>query len=51
MRTMRSNRATRSESLPGELLAAQTAAEAVDRRFVFHPFTQLDEHQPTGSPR
>jgi L-2,4-diaminobutyrate transaminase len=26
------------------------AAEEADRRFVFHPFTRLDEHERTGSP-
>jgi L-2,4-diaminobutyrate transaminase len=26
------------------------AVEDADRRFVFHPFTQLDEHERTGSP-
>lgn len=25
-------------------------AEDADRRFVFHPFTQLDQHEQTGSP-
>ena len=25
-------------------------AEDADRRFVFHPFTQLDRHEQTGSP-
>ncbi len=25
-------------------------AEEADRRFVFHPFTQLDEHEQVGSP-
>ena len=24
--------------------------EEIDRRFVFHPFTQLDQHEQTGSP-
>ena len=24
--------------------------EDADRRFVFHPFTQLDQHEQTGSP-
>lgn len=31
-------------------LAAETIEE-LDRRFVFHPFTQLDEHERLGSPR
>ena len=26
-------------------------SEEADRRFVFHPFTQLGEHERTGSPR
>ena len=26
------------------------AVEEMDRRFVFHPFTQLDQHEQTGSP-
>ena len=31
------------ESLSSELVSAETA-EALDRRFVFHPFTKLDDH-------
>ena len=27
-----------------------TAVEELDRRFVFHPFTQLDQHERLGSP-
>ncbi len=30
--------------------ATAAAAEDADRRFVFHPFTQLGEHERTGSP-
>jgi L-2,4-diaminobutyrate transaminase len=30
--------------------ATAAAAEEADRRFVFHPFTQLAEHERTGSP-
>ena len=29
---------------------AASAAEDADRRFVFHPFTQLDQHEQVGSP-
>jgi L-2,4-diaminobutyrate transaminase len=39
-----------SESLPGELLAAQTAVETLDRQFVFHPFTKLDDHLSSDAP-
>ena len=28
--------------------AIVSAAEEADRRFVFHPFTQLDEHEQIG---
>ena len=30
--------------------ATASTAEEADRRFVFHPFTQLDEHEQAGSP-
>ena len=30
--------------------AAAIAAEDADRRFVFHPFTQLGQHEQAGSP-
>lgn len=30
--------------------ATISTAEEADRRFVFHPFTQLDQHEQTGSP-
>ena len=39
-----------SESLPGELVAAQTPVEALDRQFVFHPFTKLDDHLSSDAP-
>lgn len=31
-------------------LVAPSAVEEYDRRYVFHPFTQLDKHERTGSP-
>jgi L-2,4-diaminobutyrate transaminase len=37
------------ESLSSELVSAETA-EALDRRFVFHPFTKLDEHLRSDAP-
>ena len=37
------------ESLSSELVSAETA-EALDRRFVFHPFTKLDEHLSSDAP-
>jgi len=30
--------------------ATASTAEEADRRFVFHPFTQLDQHEQAGSP-
>ena len=30
--------------------AGGASVEELDRRFVFHPFTQLDEHERVGSP-
>jgi len=30
--------------------ATASSAEEADRRFVFHPFTQLDQHEQAGSP-
>ena len=37
------------ESLSSEVVSAQTA-EALDRKFVFHPFTKLDEHATSPAP-
>jgi L-2,4-diaminobutyrate transaminase len=37
------------ESLSSELVSAETA-EALDRRYVFHPFTKLDEHLSSDAP-
>jgi L-2,4-diaminobutyrate transaminase len=37
------------ESLAGERVSAQTAEE-LDRRFVFHPFTKLDDHPGSPAP-
>jgi len=37
------------ESLSSELVSAETA-EALDRRFVFHPFTKLDDHLTSDAP-
>ncbi len=37
------------ESLASELTSAE-AAEALDRRFVFHPFTKLDDHSSSRAP-
>jgi len=33
-----------------EATATASTAEEADRRFVFHPFTQLDQHEQAGSP-
>jgi L-2,4-diaminobutyrate transaminase len=37
------------ESLSSELVSAETA-EALDRKYVFHPFTKLDEHLGSAAP-
>ena len=37
------------ESLSSELVSTETA-EALDRRFVFHPFTKLDDHLSSPAP-
>src|SRR5215467_8537673 len=37
------------ESLSSELVSAETA-EALDRRFVFHTFTKLDDHPSSPAP-
>src|SRR3954467_14778330 len=39
-----------SESLPAGLASAETAAESLDRRYVFHPFTKLDDHLTSDAP-
>ena len=38
------------ESQPVSKLVAPSAVEEYDRRYVFHPFTQLDAHERSGSP-
>jgi L-2,4-diaminobutyrate transaminase len=36
--------------LPSELVATATLAEVLDRRYVFHPFTKLDDHLTSDAP-